>query len=144
MTGGGPKIPSAHLRYKHLTIEAVPMAPGRWSVWNHHYGEKLGEIRWYAPWRQYCFVTEEQAYSLGCLKDIAEAMDTIKGEGKRLEDAEGGSKGVSRPLFCPNCGHRLPEGPNGAQAVADGWDCFCPGCQWSGDILPDGEEGGNK
>lgn len=57
---------------------------------------------------------------------------------------------MSRPLFCPNCGASLPEGPHGAQPfhLADedgscdcgGWDCFCDNCQWSGDIMPDDED----
>lgn len=52
---------------------------------------------------------------------------------------------MARPNFCPNCGGRLPEGPHGAQAFSvyptgvGGWDCYCDGSQWSGDILPDDE-----
>ena len=50
-----------------------------------------------------------------------------------------------RPNFCPNCAAPLPEGSHGAQGFshielmedAEGWDCFCDACYWSGDILPD-------
>ena len=52
---------------------------------------------------------------------------------------------MSRPVFCPNCGKKLPDGPHGAQGVTNtvsgrgGWDCYCETCKWSGDIMPDSE-----
>lgn len=52
---------------------------------------------------------------------------------------------MSKPLFCPNCRAALPDGPKGAQPFTSGadgaWDCYCGGCKWSGDIMPDDEEG---
>lgn len=52
-----------------------------------------------------------------------------------------------RPKYCPNCAALLPEGPHGAQEFGsegsvniEGWDCYCPACEWSGDILPDERE----
>ena len=58
-----------------------------------------------------------------------------------------GDMQMSRPIFCPNCGAKLPEGAHGAQPFVgtglvgeDGWDCFCDACRWSGDILPDDED----
>ena len=53
---------------------------------------------------------------------------------------------MARPNFCPNCGAKLPDGSDGAQGFTagvedgeeiEGWECYCPACEWSGDILPD-------
>jgi len=36
-------------------------------------GGSLGEIRWYAPWRKYCFYPQsETVFDKGCLRDIAD------------------------------------------------------------------------
>lgn len=38
---------------------------------NNASGEGLGQIRWYGPWRQYCFFpTVQVVFSAGCLADI--------------------------------------------------------------------------
>lgn len=63
------------------------------------------------------------------------------------------------PKHCPGCGEpfpgetvaapgpsnalqsRLPDGNCDRMPLNDGgeitWDCWCPACDWSGDILPD-------
>lgn len=65
----------AEMTTKHLTFSELPLRQGKrtkeWKVWNHHYDEQLGVIKWHGPWRQYCFFDATTIYSLGCLKDIA-------------------------------------------------------------------------
>ena len=74
---------------KHLTFSRLPLQLGRrtsqWSVWNHDYGEQLGEISWYAPWRQYCFHSGPVVLSAGCLSDIAQMCNRLMEE--RLPNA---------------------------------------------------------
>ena len=70
------------LTFTRLSLEAERKT-SRWSVWNHHYGEKLGEIRWYAPWKQYCFFGGDLIFSRGCLEDIAQMLANLAQE--RLE-----------------------------------------------------------
>lgn len=42
-----------------------------YSCRNNRTNDELGIVRWYAPWRQYCyFPTVQAVYSEGCLKDI--------------------------------------------------------------------------
>ena len=69
---------------KHLQFTELPVPIGRrtkeWSVWNHDYGENLGIIKWYGPWRQYCFFDASTVYSLGCLKDIAFFLQRVSEE----------------------------------------------------------------
>lgn len=42
-----------------------------WRCQNIEHGDKLGQIQWYGPWRQYCFVCcSGVVLSAGCLKDV--------------------------------------------------------------------------
>ena len=74
---------------KHLTFQRLPLKKGRltsvWSVWNHTYGENLGQLRWYAPWRQYCFMGENLVFSQGCLTDIANMLARLSEERRSKE-----------------------------------------------------------
>jgi len=39
----------------------------------------LGVVKWYAPWRQYCFFPEsETLYSVGCLNDVRNFLGGLK------------------------------------------------------------------
>lgn len=41
-------------------------------------GFNLGEIRWYAPWRQYCFFPNGiSVFNKGCLKEIICEIDLL-------------------------------------------------------------------
>ncbi len=54
---------------------------------------------------------------------------------------------MSRPAYCPGCGSTLPGDERTAVPISDpesgdgGYDCYCEACGWSGDILPDDEQG---
>lgn len=44
------------------------------------HGDKLGTIKWYSAWRQYCFFPEDKCvFSGGCLIDIDKFLVSIKG-----------------------------------------------------------------
>ncbi len=53
---------------------------------------------------------------------------------------------MSKPRFCPNCGMAL-QGEHSAVGIYDdrsgdgGYDTACARCGWSGDIMPDDEQG---
>lgn len=61
--------------------------------------DELGEIKWYAPWRQYCFFpSEETIWSKGCLNEVNSLIDkfmdewrTRRSEFKKWQES-GGSK----------------------------------------------------
>ena len=69
---------------KHLTFQRLPLRTARitsiWSVWNHSYGEEIGQIRWYSPWRQYCFFGDSLVLSGGCLRDISDMIAKLSAE----------------------------------------------------------------
>ena len=68
-------------------IEFHPCAPKPrtlvWSVDSVSSGERLGFVKWYAPWRQYCFCIpmpdgSELVFSVGCMKDINSFIEEHK------------------------------------------------------------------
>jgi len=58
---------------------------GVWEAINKHGGYKLGLLKWYGHWRQYCFFPElddETVFSASCLRDIVTFIDKITLERK--------------------------------------------------------------
>lgn len=49
---------------------------------------KLGEIRWYAPWRRYCFNTcgMDTFFDSSCLKEVTEHIDHLMALRKAEKD----------------------------------------------------------
>lgn len=46
---------------------------------NNRSSDKLGEVKWYPAWRQYCYFPAVQAvYSAGCLRDIQEFLNNLR------------------------------------------------------------------
>lgn len=59
----------------------------RWMVMSHR-GAILGEIGWYAQWREYTFSPETfSAYSHDCLSDIARFLVRCSAEHAKKESA---------------------------------------------------------
>lgn len=49
-----------------------------YAVDSAHHGDRLGEIRWYGPWRQYCFYPKAGCvFNHDCLRYIGDACDTF-------------------------------------------------------------------
>jgi hypothetical protein len=47
-----------------------------WVIRNSNSGGRLGTIKWYGAWRQYCFFPEADCvFNNGCLKDIIEFIN---------------------------------------------------------------------
>jgi len=42
----------------------------------------LGRIKWYAPWRRYCFIPENSLFDSRCLTEIAKHIDEMMEERK--------------------------------------------------------------
>jgi hypothetical protein len=72
-------------KYEYLTFEKTAQ-PGKTTVWdckNSRSGTVLGIVKWYSPWRQYCyFPTVQAVYSTGCLNDITHFIGQLK-EGEK-------------------------------------------------------------
>jgi len=61
--------------YEYIMMEKL-VSPGKTGIWlvlNKSSQTKLGIIKWYGAWRQYCFYPEveyQTIFSKGCLEDI--------------------------------------------------------------------------
>lgn len=72
------------MKYHYITVKADAPVKGKktlvYRVVNNKWGDELGQIRWYGPWRAYCFFVgqgRETVWSAGCLRDIQDAMNKI-------------------------------------------------------------------
>jgi len=71
------------IEYQYIIIDEYGRSPsgktGRYEVRNKHSGDLLALISWYGPWRQYvCYPQADTIYSAGCLRDIADSLDTAR------------------------------------------------------------------
>jgi hypothetical protein len=42
-----------------------------YGVFSKHHGDRLGIIKWFGPWRQYCFFSMDvSVFSSGCFQDL--------------------------------------------------------------------------
>ena len=60
--------------YKYIGITWIGSKPKteEYGVYNRKYQTWLGEIAWYASWRQYCFFPEPQmVFSSGCMEALS-------------------------------------------------------------------------
>ncbi len=90
-------MPSSDLGKLDTTYKWVKMRerrnPGKrtrlWIVFNAICFEEIGVIRWYQPWRKYCFITrdEEIVISLECMVSIADFIKLVTAERKEKKDA---------------------------------------------------------
>jgi len=69
-----------NIKSKWLKFEFVSKK-GKTSVWNvlHKDDTPLGQVYWFAQWRQYCFYPEDlRVFSGGCLEDIVKFMQRLR------------------------------------------------------------------
>jgi len=67
------------MTFRYFTILPDRPRPGRktltYRVINKHSGNQIGSIKWYGPWRKYCFFpVGNTVWSNDCLVDICNAM----------------------------------------------------------------------
>lgn len=57
-----------------------------WACIKRYPDTHLGVVKWYGPWRQYCFFVgaspHEFIFSVGCLRDISEFIKSLMAERK--------------------------------------------------------------
>lgn len=73
--------------YEYITIEETGSSESgktkQYICRNKKSGADLGLIKWYGPWRQYCFYSDVSiVFSSGCMEDIQGFMEDINFEHK--------------------------------------------------------------
>lgn len=73
---------------KYLVFALVPTKGKTKSVdiINKHHEEVIGEIKWFGPWRQYCFFPYNNTlWNTTCITDVQEVIDELKKEREILK-----------------------------------------------------------
>ena len=77
----------------HLAFEECPPLPKRATrLWTVRGGAiKLGTVKWYAPWRRYCFFPNAQCvFEQDCLRELAKFVeDQTRDHKKARREAKG-------------------------------------------------------
>ena len=65
--------------YEYIAVTRAPKDPKRktavFEIRNRRSGDKLGDVRWYGPWRQFCFFPlTGTVWSKGCLYNIQDLI----------------------------------------------------------------------
>jgi len=76
--------------YKFLCFEELEVKTKTrlFAVKNKNFGQLLGYVKWYAPWRRYCFFTKNfntntaMVFDVGCLTDISDFINSLMAERK--------------------------------------------------------------
>jgi hypothetical protein len=57
-----------------------------WGVFSKNHGDNLGVIKWFGPWRQYCFFSMDVAvFSSGCLRGLDKFLVALNEARKKKE-----------------------------------------------------------
>ena len=66
--------------YKYITMIHAESKPKTevFAVMTKDQEVTLGVIKWYAPWRQYCYIPDDNTiYSRGCMADINDFVEKL-------------------------------------------------------------------
>lgn len=67
-------------RYKYIHFDLIAQKPKTqvWGCFNNNSGAKLGEVKWYSRWRQYCYFSDScTVFNAGCHEDIADFLKQL-------------------------------------------------------------------
>jgi hypothetical protein len=75
---------------KYMVARLIETGPKTavWGVFSKHHDDKLGVIKWFGPWRQYCFFSMDVAvFSSGCFQDLTKFLVSLN-EGRKKGRSE--------------------------------------------------------
>lgn len=67
-------------QYIHFVKVAEKPKTSVWSCRNNRSNVELGYVKWYGPWRQYCFMpnaAELTVFNVACLQDIQDFIRSL-------------------------------------------------------------------
>lgn len=69
------------LNYKYIEMEEVEKKSKTsvYAIFSKSNREAIGTIKWYGPWRQYCFfpLDDETVWNRTCLNDIVDFINQL-------------------------------------------------------------------
>ena len=77
-----------HYEYIHFEKVAETPKTSSWICRSNRSNDDLGMVKWYSPWRQYCFSAGYSVYNIECLKDIIDFIQQLMNE-RKLEAHSG-------------------------------------------------------
>ena len=70
-------------KYIYMTLIEQKLKTNVYAIGNKSGGYRIGIIKWYGPWRQYCFFPKEDTiWNKGCLEDVNEFIQGLMDERK--------------------------------------------------------------
>ncbi len=73
--------------YKYLSFIETKSKPKTkvYAVKSKSFGDLLGYVKWYAPWRKYCYFISYAGlvFDAGCLADIQDFINTLMDERRK-------------------------------------------------------------
>jgi len=72
------------MKYIKFKLEEEKPKTKVYAVASKSTGDGLGRIKWYGPWRQYCFFPfGDTTWSKGCLNEINDFISTLMDERRK-------------------------------------------------------------
>ena len=72
------------MKYKYIRFDDYSVKgqkTKRFMCMNRNHGSLLGEVKWLAGWRQYCFFPQSSTvFSKGCMEDINDFIAKLMAE----------------------------------------------------------------
>ena len=70
-----------NLRFEDVFVSDRKIKTKKYQIFNIAWDNYLGEIKWYAPWRKYCFYPgDSTVFDSKCLQDIQDKIDELMAE----------------------------------------------------------------
>jgi hypothetical protein len=83
--GGKNKMAELKSEYMESVLIEGKGKTGRHQILEKHSFFVLGTVKWYGPWRQYCFFpSPECVFNTGCMNDICSFIKKLMEERKKL------------------------------------------------------------
>lgn len=68
-------------KYIHFECYGESVKTSHWFCKNNKSNGILGIVKWYGPWRQYCFFPSgDTVFNIGCMTDIGDFINQLMSE----------------------------------------------------------------
>jgi len=76
-------------QYISFVLEDIKPSTYEWACINNKSGLKLGTVKWFSAWRQYCFFpSRDTVFNVGCMEDVCDFIKKQMLERKIAKQAQ--------------------------------------------------------